>query len=848
MPRLERLDVENFRGVSRPASLIFLAKSLLLFGENGTCKSSFVDALEKLLTGKVSTLDGRASGLSSEKHGPHIHTGSEEKSRISIVFGDPSRTVVGLDGPFEKLPASVRSYLDAAKQNLYILRRRQLLDLIESRPHERYEVIRPFIDLDRVEQVEQGLRQAKDETERAAALGRQRSEGRIRDLERAVGAPLPADGIEQGVLTALREKLSALAIRGPSSIADLEETTKRLTTLLVPLGDIARHSRLAAVQDSVAEAEAALAAVNLDQLQSLIEELRTREAREANLFYEAVLEDGSRWIEEAALTHCPLCEQSIDRAAVIARIRQRLDAVREVVDLRRAAAQQRDQVRERAFSAREALRRLQHRLSEAALSYPEPRLRFIHLLQEALDDLHDALTQDIRVLSVETVRLYADEFRNSQESDNFAGLHDHARAEINAIPSSDSAREILAAKAVVDHVIDLWPAFLEERKTAALREKEAEIGRYLFESAQAARKHALQSFFDELSDDINDIFQKLHPDESHTGVRLEVREAAQKSVSLRADFYDRRSEDPRAYYSEAHLDTLGLSIFLALRRWYRRQRPAFDLLILDDVLTSVDAAHSIRLSELLLTEFKDYQMLITTHDRIWFEHLWDIQARCGMAQSFVNKVIHKWTLDEGPDLREPEDERKSLDRLIQDGSSQEIAAMAGRLLEHTLHEMRYSLRLGVQAKRGELYEIGDLWPAFYATVKREYPSLYERARREMDALDVRWPLRNWVGAHWNTWARNVPRTSAMEFASAVRGLFDLVFCSECRRFVAPSSTPLGQLSCRCGRTIYPAPGKAPKPPVSREELVRSTQGALSTARLNTVRLLEARRAERSKED
>ena len=143
-----------------------------------------------------------------------------------------------------------------------------------------------------------------------------------------------------------------------------------------------------------------------------------------------------------------------------------------------------------------------------------------------------------------------------------------------------------------------------------------------------------------------------------------MREIGQGSVNLRSAFYECAEVDPRAYYSDAHLDTLGLSIFLALRSWYRKQRPTFDLLVLDDVLTSVDTAHAIRLSELLLSRFRDYQIFLTTHDRIWFEHLRDIQARCGVAQNFVNKVIHKWSIDEGPDLREPEEEDSALDRLM----------------------------------------------------------------------------------------------------------------------------------------------------------------------------------------
>ena len=43
--RIDRLDITGFRGVSLKRSLIFDGKSVLLFGENGTGKSTFVDAL-----------------------------------------------------------------------------------------------------------------------------------------------------------------------------------------------------------------------------------------------------------------------------------------------------------------------------------------------------------------------------------------------------------------------------------------------------------------------------------------------------------------------------------------------------------------------------------------------------------------------------------------------------------------------------------------------------------------------------------------------------------------------------------------------------------------------------------
>ena len=50
--------------------------------------------------------------------------------------------------------------------------------------------------------------------------------------------------------------------------------------------------------------------------------------------------------------------------------------------------------------------------------------------------------------------------------------------------------------------------------------------------------------------------------------------------------------------------------------------------------------------------------------------------------SFRNKIIHKWAIEDGPDLREPQDERQDIDLLLKDGDARDIASTAGRLLEH----------------------------------------------------------------------------------------------------------------------------------------------------------------------
>lgn len=849
MLRISRLDAQGFRGITQQSSLLFDSKSLLLFGENGTGKSSFVDVIERLLVGKVSTLDGRGAGLSSERHGPSILS-SAYPTQLAIQFNDSASTVVTTSTRPESVPAAIQGYLAAARENVYILRRSQLLGLIESKPKERYDFLRRFLPLEGAEALEDALRQAKDlaASESLAAGGRLRNV--IEDLRRLFpNQYVSQEPTEQELLEALREDFAAQPLPIPASIDALPGSIKAFTEMLASFGDVSRQTRLGGAVRDLEELAEAVGAISLLPALSDIETLRERERSEAQHLFEDVLERGLLWIQREGRHTCPLCEQSIDVQQIETRVRLRLDTAAEIIARRKEARDQLSSLRTAVRSTGDILRRAERMV---AVLPPDEAGRISTVLAsiaERVGALETEISGDSDSIRIDTLRRYVpDVGQGGALAEQLASARDELYRRLAELPSAEKAERALTLRDRVSRLVDLWPRVKQTRRDVARAARATTAAGLILDAAQAARKEEVQALFDEFAGDIATIYTKLHPDEHLGGLRLEVRQAVEGSANIRGRFYDRENEDPRAYFSEAHLDTLGISIFLALRRWYRRRTPSFDLLVLDDVLTSVDAAHAIRLAELLLNEFGDYQLFLTTHDRIWFEHLRDIQARCGAAQNFVNKVIHKWTIEEGPDLREPEEERHALERLLDQGAAQEIAWLAGRLLEHILQEMRYSLRLSIEAKRGERYEIGDLWPAFYRTIKREYPTLYEIGRSTFENLDVRWPLRNLIGAHPNDWARNVSRVSAVEFGKVVSSLFDLVYCPDCRRFVSPSAVPAGQLSCRCGGRIYPAKGKPPLRPVSRDDVVRTTEGSLRTARLDTSRYLDRKRAEAGRED
>jgi hypothetical protein len=837
MPRIKKLHVYGYRGITKEANLPLEGKSLILFGESGTGKSSFVDAIEKLLTGKVSSLDGRAMGLSSAKHGPSIKAKSAPE--IEITFDDGS--IFSLDSSTNSFPAHINNYLAAARQPLFVLRRAQILQLIEKEPRERGDLLEPFLPLSEWNEVEDAFKQSHDTADQRTSVSRQALNNVVSKLSEFLESPLPWVAVaEEALIESINRRLSKDSFPIINKAQEIQEALQQVEQNLSSLGDIPTHITF---HNMASQLETITPDLQIDWLSALlkeIHELRSQEQAQAHLFFEEVLQKGLEWIEQAELDYCPLCEQPIDRTATTERIQHRLSEVEQLITARRNADKSKD-------SATSNLQNLPQKLSviesEASTVGRKDIINLITELQGWIDKTLEALSPQVSDIKIEELTKSLNSWSSYNFSARFPKIREELKEILSTIPTPDAIQPLLELKGFLSQAQQLW----QEQESLAVKSAQAqrisEIALRVFKYAEQSRKEEVQTIFDQIATDIDTLYKRVSQDEHRGGIQLKIRPVATFSVNLRHNFYDRKEEDLRAYSNEADLDISGLCIFLALRRWYRNQHPEFNLLILDDVLTSIDAEHRVRFTELLMKEFKDCQILLTTHDRIWFEYLRDIQASCGVSQQFISKIIHSWDINEGPDLREPQEERERLEQLIKAGEPPQIASEAGRLLEHILQEMRYNLPLAVQARRGERYEIGDLWPAFYRGIRREYTGFYNEAQSCLEALDIRWQLRNWVGAHFNDWAKGISPNDAEDFGRAVADLFDLSFCTECRRFIQPSTTPEGQMACRCGHLIYPPSGRQARPPKDIEDILKITLGALSDTHLTSDQYLEWKRAE-----
>ncbi len=117
------------------------------------------------------------------------------------------------------------------------------------------------------------------------------------------------------------------------------------------------------------------------------------------------------------------------------------------------------------------------------------------------------------------------------------------------------------------------------------------------EEFEAARNEVLGRLYDQIKDRFVGLYRQLngsHEDNFSASLRPE-----EAGLLLEVDFYGRGTHPPHALHSEGHQDSMGLCLYLALAE--RITHGVIDVVMLDDVVMSVDAEHRRQVCHLLAT-------------------------------------------------------------------------------------------------------------------------------------------------------------------------------------------------------------------------------------------------------
>lgn len=810
--RLIELEIFNIRGI-RHIVLHPNGRNFVIWGPNGSGKSAVVDAIDFLLTGRMSRLAGHGTaGITLSSHGPHIGSQIEEAHVRGLIqvsaFNEPIEIERYLNNPSKlKFKSSMKSYLepilDIAKRGQHVLTRREILRFITSDASTRAQQIQDLINAAEIENMRRALVKIKTDATREVAAGDS-------EVDQAKGAVLATTQQvtfhSEHVLAMVNECRESLGgqplqeldwrkLKDSLSFSSNQGQSQSLSpkTILVDiqnlLGCFDQEFQMTVSTDDTS-------------LRQLLLQIKADDQFLKSLQHLHLLESGLKLVDDSG--RCPLCDVFWEPGKLHQHLTEKLSMAEMAGRLQEQISEVSSRMSQVVASVITSVTRVD------SLCVTMGRMQIAGQLQiwlSELEKLAEALKSPIERYSIVENANLPKLFAPVELKQALGGLSLSMSAEIPNASPQQTAWDTLTR--LEENLKSLESAELR-RTQAGLWKSRAVTFLNIFHDA---RDSVLIELYESVRDRFVKLYRKLHEEDEHDFIaKLEPDGAG---LTLAVDFYGRGLHPPHALHSEGHQDSMGVCLYLALAE--RLTAGIVDLVILDDVVMSVDADHRRKLCSLLASEFNQHQFLITTHDRTWAQQL----RQEGTVSPSNSIEFFNWKFDLGPQVDHEVDLWNRIDGDLQRADVPSAAAKLRRGSEEFFSRTCDALAAEVPFKLSGRYELRDLiqgaMSRYTKIVKKAKQAAQSWGHNEMseklNEIDsIRSSIYNRTNAeqwavnpnvHYNEWANFSPN-DFVPVRDAFHDLFNLFQCSTCQSIlrVLYEGPVAATLQCSCGRVSW----------------------------------------------
>lgn len=595
--RIKSIELAWFRGAAGGVTLEPNGRSMVVYGENGSGKSSFVDAVEYVLNnGRIDHLRTEYSGSRQENAIPNTHRPEKATTTLRFQFQDDSQ----LNIDFDPNGSSKRSGTAAIAMNQWeyrqtVLRQDEVARFIHDTKTDKYSALLPLFGLHRLEVAAENLRKLR----RAVATESKSSEKKDR-LQQMVDQRLEtfSDQSDEQILEAVRGLYTQYCGEHHGEYSPLSLCNKIQAAIDKQITEYSADNRRYVALKEVADS----------QLKHAVEQVRTAsvalaESVDSNISERLSVLQAARTFSESigdvTEIDCPACGQAVKADSFSEHVRAETQRLKEAEGAFNTYKSTVGSVCNRLEALRTDLRTPGLKDWTDGVKDQGPRHGFRYIEKVNLEALREKCgVDDLNAIENMLLPVIAAAARDSKDAppDVQTLTGDMKRLDVakSVISSRDLKTEVDACGNLISVMTSLEQAIRNQIRARS------------------------QTVIDAISQDVESMWSTLHPDEKIDEVALSLPAEADKAIEVVLKFHGREQDSPRLTLSEGFRNSLGLCIFLAMAKQVaNKEQPLF----LDDVVVSLDRHHRGMIQGLLDKEFSDRQIVILTHDREWYTEL-----------------------------------------------------------------------------------------------------------------------------------------------------------------------------------------------------------------------------------
>ncbi len=699
--KIKDIALAGIRGVKGSVNLSLNEKSILLYGDNGTGKSSISDAIEWFYTDKVAHLSGSEIDLKEAMR--NSYKTEEEVSSIAISYNKSifdSTKILSVKK--KKLTADLSNktddflkyYNESGNENI-LLRYQFLRDFIDQTKGDKLKYLSDIIGFSEVTRTKEILKRVFNLLK--SEIKTQNFEAQISTQKQTlidkIGAAISQ---EKDLLEKINE------IIAPLKTSIIVDSVEKIDVLLEHIQKTANTKQIAELQFfeninktlSILKNEIFLIDSEYQKYFSEFNKIAEDVQAIMQTFLAELLKSGEIVITKKYHKEntCPLCLQDKNLERLSGEIRDRLKEI-EKSSKKKATFDLAKQSIENIVEER--IKRIELVYSNILLdesSNAEIKIA-LKALTDKLINYQKASLEKVssgnKLPTAESLILTDKDFKTQKIiSKRIEIIQDNLKKDNSAVLYAN----ILAAK---DAFLKI-KTFEKEKYKLEHQRNSLEL---IYNEFVKCQKDGLEHFINAFSEQINTFYQYMNPDEQFYEIRIATigDEDELNGITIEYKYNEEWVSPPQKYFSESHLNCFGISFFFASVIAFNKVNK---FIVLDDVISSFDTTHRKRFADLLFEYFPNYQIILLTHEIEWFSYVRQLAKKKNWA---IGEI--KWTETKGTHLDEKPDELKAfIENALNNGDIDVLGNPIRKYLEAVLKDICLNLDVKVSFRYNDTNE------------------------------------------------------------------------------------------------------------------------------------------------